>query len=927
MIFQTPIQPAARALDEVLRLFDPREAHDGDDAPDARWGVFSYHASFTDLWGTLFSQLPQRVAIVWGRDAATQSVAEVNLESSVTPIAWAVSALKARHDMQVLILDTTPAQHRKESRLYRFVEAIQPQRMPWLRLVPLNELGHFLTNSLPPIANDESSRGNSDSGSEFLDMLSHQIQIELTESGNEGNHHAIQNIVGPQVLLGDAERGGVSSGERALLTLFRTVGLVKESGRDLEETQSTPEKWPIRYWGDKTIRLLLVDDQHHIGWKTWIESAIHQECKQRVKVVSAKKPHFLLEAVKRALDGRLPDSGSSAARSDGRFKLEFGDPVEDGMNAAALSGEPQTILLLDLRLFALEAHTDAEAEFLQEQLLPLCAHFVETGDSKRGFAWRGFSPDELDRVHRWCSDTDRERNSPAHLLSLTFLPRLIALADMSVPVVIFSSTGRREITDLLKLYGNVVTDFEKPRFLGRNAHDAVIETRAKFRDALEKARAILLARGQCQAVSRFVPLKQQKPSLAYDYYLELFLDETEGCAVPASNPEKKVITSISVGGCFALFVHQDSAKREADRFDDWLVQKGVRYFDSRGIGLTTSQPLANKGKTNLAPILEGWRRIPCAPKELGVVRLTVDLRNAESDGSGSNLLEADNRFHVALRTLIELVLAESMPALSEYSGLEHEYMVVSIYAGTRMLCLNEDQKLERRVAMSDYGMEPHVNNEWAFYSLRRSDIFPIVHEVLENRGITRRPRRLLAVKMPYHDAQYVQTPEYFICRTCDEVVQDSRRIDTPKLGCNCRGPFKSDFAPDYRALHYISDEILTQFPEARAAHQYDSLIKRSKANGECLVVPGEFDDSLDEALRESIVASRALDLNDLVTAIEKIHPSPWPSDGSKPKASYWIARRIASRLHDLKGPEFVMLTNRLAERDRTAEEERSSVHA
>lgn len=613
MILRTPIQPAARALYEVLRLFDPREAHNGDDAPDDRFGVFSYHSSFSDLWDAPFSQLPQRVAIVWGRDAAIQSIAEVNLESSVTPIAWAVSALKWRHDLQVLILDTTPAQHRKESRLYRFVEAIQPERMPWLRLVPLNELGHFLANSLPAPANDESSRGYSGSRSELLDMLSHHIQRELTEPGDEGNHHAIQNIVGPQVLLGDAERGGVSPGERALLTLFRSVGLVKESERDVEDTQSTPEKWPIRHWGDKTIRLLLVDDQHQFGWKTWVESAIHQECKKRVKVASAKKPHFLVEAVKRALDGRLPDSGGPDAKRDERFKLEFGAPVEDGMNATALSGDPQTILLLDLRLFALEAHTDAEAKFLQEQLLPLCAHFVETGDSKRGFAWRGFSPDELDRVHRWCSDENRERNSRAHLLSLTFLPRLIALADMSVPVVIFSSTGRREITDLLKPYGNIITDFEKPRFLGTNAHDAVIETRAKFRDALEKARAILLARGRGQALRGFVPLKQQKPSLAYDYYLELFLDETEVCAVAGSNPEKKVITSISVGGCFALFAHQDSAKREADRFDDWLVQKGVRYFDSRGIGLTTSQPLANKGRTDLAPVLDGWRQVACSP--------------------------------------------------------------------------------------------------------------------------------------------------------------------------------------------------------------------------------------------------------------------------------------------------------------------------
>ncbi len=254
-------------------------------------------------------------------------------------------------------------------------------------------------------------------------------------------------------------------------------------------------------------------------------------------------------------------------------------------------------------------------------------------------------------------------------------------------------------------------------------------------------------------------------------------------------------------------------------------------------------------------------------------------------------------------------------------------MVVSIYAGTRMLCLGETQKLERRVAMSDYGMEPHINDESVFYSLRRSGIFPVVQEILENRRITRRPRRLLAIKMPYHDAKYVRSPEYFICRTCDEVVHDSRRIETAEVKCSCKAPFKSDFAPDYRALHYLADEVLTHFPVSGRFSQYDSLFKRAKPNAEFIVAPGEFDDSLDEALKESLIASRALDLNDLVTAIEKIHLSPLPINGSKPKARYWIGRRIASCLHRLRGPDFVRLASRLAEQNRTKDKEGNSVHA
>ena len=923
MTSQISKQAPARALEQVLGLFDTEGSHNEVGNADASWGVFTYHTSFEELWDAPVCQLPCKVAIIWGREAATEDVGEVNVASCISPIAWAVYGLKSRQDLQVLILDTAPSQHRKENRLYRFIEAIQAERMPWLRLVPLSELGRFLTNSWPPLANKETPSANSDSRGEFLDMLSHQIRRDLTESGNEGNHHAIQNIVGPQVLLGEGGREGISFGERALLTLFSTVGLIEESKRAQEAVHSKPEEWPIRYWGKNTIRLLLVDDQHQFGWTAWVESAIHQENKQRVVVASGKKPQFLLEAVRRTLDGRLPDSGGSDAKRDGRFKLEFGNPIEDGMKATATSGDHQTILLLDLRLFALEGNTEAEAEFLQGHLLPLCERFAEEKTSARAFAWPGFSPDELDRVHRWCADKNRERNSPAHLLGLTFLPRLIAVADMSIPIIIFSSTGRREITDLLKPYGNIITDFEKPRFLGRSAHDAVIETRAKFKVAIQRALNLLRAREKCRQVQSAPPCAADIPGKPDDdYCLELFLDETE----------KKGV-STTVGGCFALFRVGGNADHcasdKADRFDDYLsTQKGIRYFDSRGVGNNPPEgKLLAKG-ADLSDYLAGCLIVKSAPVCLGAVRLSLSLKNQPSPESAlKNVCEADNRFHILLEAIIEVFLCETMVALAGKRRMPSQ-ILVSIYAGTRMLAVEPGDDLQRRTAQSDYGFRGlKTRKKWLLFSLERSGVHRIAARVLDAHQVERNTGRLLALRLPYtlREDGGTKYPTYFVCRNCREIVEGSPGPQRVELVCDCDAP---KFRPDYRALHFVADEMLTEFPESGRAGLYDDLFASAVSPGGFAIVPGEFDDSLDEKLQAGLEASRALDCGDLVTAIEKIDPSALSKSGSKPTVRYWIVRRIASRLHELKGADFVRLVSCLAEqRARSEAAEGGSVHA
>ena len=72
---------------------------------------------------------------------------------------------------------------------------------------------------------------------------------------------------------------------------------------------------------------------------------------------------------------------------------------------------------------------------------------------------------------------------------------------MSLPIILFSSTGRRGISEKLKAYGNIITDFEKPRLPALDPTFVLDESRTKFIRALEVAIPMVAAR-------RLVPFRR-----------------------------------------------------------------------------------------------------------------------------------------------------------------------------------------------------------------------------------------------------------------------------------------------------------------------------------------------------------------------------------------------------------------------------------
>jgi hypothetical protein len=125
--------------------------------------------------------------------------------------------------------------------------------------------------------------------------------------------------------------------------------------------------------------------------------------------------------------------------------------------------------------------------------------------------------------------------------------------------------------------------------------------------------------------------------------------------------------------------------------------------------------------------------------------------------------------------------------------------------------------------------------------------------------------------------------------------------DSVNLKCSCGG--HSRFSPDYRALHYVADEILNHVSAIRGGIELGQTIKYT---------PGTFDDMLNDDLKATINACRCLNLDDVVGAVVGIKLAGESGLG-KFRVKTKILSRMASYLDALKGEDFLRIVSRISE--------------
>lgn len=530
--------PIKGALEQVIGLF-----------PHLRHKVFSYKDDFNALWefDPLSNSTARHSLVIIGDgipDRDNKGSNEVATSTYLTPVDWAVAfslfcIRKSKTCPNIIIidansyLDTNPG-----------LKAI-PVLMPSITIPEIsNIVAHLSVNhSAQPRPADIMATKNF-------------IAARLTRPSTPGDHHAIANLVGPLLLM---ENDDADSHVKALRCLMQEIGLLplqsqqsqhREDSTEKEELLSGAKSWTFYKTVDienqrkmlenltvkksQKLKLILLDDMWKSGWGKILCEAVFVKFKSKTasdekpiqinidhkhnwfKVYASESPYWLLNILTDWIKKRDP----SKPLKDKRFEFQ----LQDDNTPDILE-----ILFLDLRLFA--GHPQLEMDFFGK--IVALAERLNTTGFRTGSP--PFDPKQIKRINEWLKKWRKNPEETAsedaeYIEALTIFPRLLALADFSLPIVLFSSTGRRDITEFFKDYHNIITVFDKPKFTVDISDDIAKLTREKFQKAMGDALDILKARKQLSSLSNthnndditWLP----KPQPTGDYIVELMLDET-----------------------------------------------------------------------------------------------------------------------------------------------------------------------------------------------------------------------------------------------------------------------------------------------------------------------------------------------------------------------------------------------------------------
>jgi len=647
--------------------------------PDTQ--VWSYEHDFDVLWlpqQNTVDSFNRRQIILWARTPPGNCY-PVNTDVFVSPLVWAVCSASRNPALKthgVTIIDLSPEVHTNDP-LIDQIRAFRQASIPWLTFLQWHELVVEDVDSLRDVVLS-TTRGGSHvqpSDDRAFDQLRQTLRFQLTDPSSRDERHAVSNLIGPMILLGRAPTLGSyqekTNGARpadhlsAFKTILEVCGLIpKSDAAPLISAKEPGNSRPLCSLSN--AKIILLDDQWHQGWGEWVCQTLGLEylpgptpsprpqkvtTDGSVEVFVASDPEWLIERL------TLPDS-----ETDKRLTLSLLDP-QDGKDE---------ILLLDLRLFS--GQRDREASFVGK-LIPLCSRFT-----RRLHAWQPFEPPELTNVQSWCADPNNLDGKPvsegSDSIARSLLGRLIALTDFSLPILLFSSTGDRDMVKLLEPYGNIISSFSKPRTFSASQTFQADDIVCRFLGALESCERISNARqflrvvaataDEVRATAKHLLTTPQTGDHSWSH-ADLYIDES-------GDPDKPVD---HVGGCAVIYSDAESSPNQVFQAlrDSKLIWGASREeTDPRGT-LTKAALVKNNAELDLrmkntvatvgalCPIVGCVLRIP---QEFEPVRLP----------GGPDL-----RYRQVASTLIEFFLYDWLPIIAEAA---HRSFTVGIFVATRM---------------------------------------------------------------------------------------------------------------------------------------------------------------------------------------------------------------------------------------------------
>ena len=599
----------------------------------------------------------------------------------------------------------------------------------------------------------------------------------ITRPSTPGDHHAIANLVGP-LLLTEEKDGDLHV--NALQALMRSIGLLpdhKEWNASKENSENAKAQlgignswidWKNPEWKYKLegllskssdkLNLILIDDMFQSSWGKILCRAVGVDYKkpsggdgkdQLVKIsnwnVIGKDEKVVVKASSSAAWIIKKLEGFDG--EDKRFDLSLDD---DGVG--------QEILFLDLRLYPGNLETDetdetdeTEIKKFFEPLLTLAEKFIE--GQAENLPWNGFAvgnkegeKGEIERIKDWIKSDNKKQEDSGYIEALTLLPRILALTDLSLPIVLFSSTGRRDITEMLKHYGNIITVFEKPRFTVDIPIDIAYQTKCKFLDAMKEAFTVLAGRQICRKVEELkkraessaamIPVETNIPKFKH---IEIYIDES-------GTPKNYTPESFCVGGLIMAYPQYN----DVDQLSNRLKKTGCYWYsnDEKDRNYLLKRP----GEKNRAYDNPSWTYDEtrgkllelCKDRNVFISGICVqekmeDIKAKQTiHGEERHVLlkdeQGDERYKRLLTQLLTLALYEYIPEMIGKKQGKKGGITLSVFAGTRTVPIDI-----RPIGMFKnhdpddyfgYGYNPKIKS---YYTIGANSIHPLVARILKNR--------------------------------------------------------------------------------------------------------------------------------------------------------------------------------------------------
>jgi hypothetical protein len=646
---------------------------------DYLWGIES---GGTDIFFNTYNEEQYNISLVIIDDGIPEcpSCDHVNLSGFIGPLDWAIS-LSLWIDKKAKINGRYPKLsifivRSGGGRASIFLESKFgisskdlgiAERFPWIQVVDLQSIFKIGQRDFPlSLLTNQLGLGSQVIDMAFtlsgdvgvkLSLVKKLMQFGFRETSQQYDRHSIANVLGIIFFFNDSELSGQM---RAIKKLMSVLDLLPEIQSDLYQSLNTFPwiDWQSSPWAEIIRRMReggcyelnfhLVDDfALNQGWDKILAKALD------ISNAESNGASFSVSKEETRpgdnLDFRL------FCYTDAEQLIDSLNRASDKYGLLAKDEEWERgadILFLDLRLYSAQ-DIRREAEFIKK----LCAIASRFKSGTENLPWPGFSEEELDDIQRFFEDSSIDRRSPVYIRSLTLLPRIVALSDPSLPVVIFSSTGRREIVEILKPYGNLITDFEKPRFFEsiETASEIIEKAKSLFRMALFKALNLAVAQSLCRKISKSATASSTLESELRNIYksafrsdvpwhIEVFLDETG-----------ETLKKIKIGGILAIF----PPTQDPDQLNGTLYSK---YIDEHGDNKIRKKGGKEYLRTNREEISAN---INDEVRRCGIHLVAIGLSGAIGDAVYTDINRhdelhdervADNLYRELFRCLIETAI-------------------------------------------------------------------------------------------------------------------------------------------------------------------------------------------------------------------------------------------------------------------------------